>query len=34
VSDFLSKSPKVVIDTGNYELRSLPGDSTVYKKKI
>jgi uncharacterized membrane protein len=34
VSDFLSKSPKVIIDTGNYELHSLPGDTTVYKRKI
>jgi uncharacterized membrane protein len=34
VSDFLSKSPRVVVDTGNYELPLLPGDTTIYKKKM
>jgi hypothetical protein len=34
VSDFLSKFPKVVVDTGNYELPLLPGDTAIYKRKI
>jgi uncharacterized membrane protein len=34
VRNFLKQSPGVKVDTGKYQLKPLPGDTVVYKRKI